>query len=451
MARNLEALKQAIVDARAAAGKGLSKEIVKTMVEDVVLKSGAVRKSETVVEDDDTDPNTVLKSAESKHRMVNSLILKSSRDPQVQELQDFSDSCYLLHRIIGDHNRREGLPSYDVRKSMHYRLGMQGFSKVMKALNATTAAEGQNWVPTMFSSRLVDLVRLELRVAALFTGFDMPSDPWTLPVAGADAVSKLVGESTTDNPSAMPKTQFATEKVTLISKKHVASIPMSEEIDEDSIIAIAPQIRTNIAIALARGVENALINGDTAGTHMDSDVVSATDVRKSWLGLRILAQSGAKVDEGNDALLATDIRDIRKKLGKYGIDPGSLALVVSMSAYMQLQTLAELITVEKYGAGATILTGEVGRIFGIPVLVSEFVREDLNASGVRDNTTQNRTIAIMVNRKAYCIGTRRAVTLKTFENTETDQTILTGTTRKIFKNYFPSTEQAVSILYNIGS
>jgi len=49
-------------------------------------------------------------------------------------------------------------------------------------------------------------------------------------------------------------------------------------------------------------------------------------------------------------------------------------------------------TVDKYGQFATVLNGELGKIDGIPVIVSEKIRENLNASGVYDGTTTTKTL-----------------------------------------------------------
>src|SRR5262249_43416370 len=149
---------------------------------------------------------------------------------------------------------------------------------------------------------------------------------------------------------------------------------------------------------LAADFEDCLINGDTTGTHQDSDVTASNDPRKNFSGLRKLAISAAKTDLANAApTVANSVRVNRKKMGKYGVRADQLAHIVSMNAYVQLLADTSLLTLEKYGPNATILTGELGRVDGAPVIVSEYVRADLNASGVYDGTTTNRSEVLTVN------------------------------------------------------
>lgn len=436
-----------IAEAKKAAVAGSDREVVAGIVREAVSKSAsAVHMSEPVAEGDN------LQDLGDRYDMGKSLLLKSADGDQVLGgFQDWADTCYQLQCLMGFQALREGRPgSYDVRKSFYYRDGVRQHSRLAKALNATTANQGQSWVPTLFSAKLIDLVRLQLKVVALFQQLTMPSDPFTIPVAGADSTAYLLGESTSDTASKITATQYVTGSVTLTSKKLGARTLFTEEVTEDSIIAIAPQTRANLALAIARALETATVNGDTAGSHQDSDVTSSADARKAWDGLRKLCASQTKVDCGFVAPTLAQMRATRALMGVYGIDPTQMAILTSMAGFIRLLNLEEVKTVDKYGNGATVLSGELARVDGIPIVVSEFVRADLGASGVYDGTLTNRTEILMVNKPAYVMGTRREVTLKAFEDSQTDQTVLTGTTRKVFKNYFTATTNyAVGLMYNV--
>ena len=75
--------------------------------------------------------------------------------------------------------------------------------------------------------------------------------------------------------------------------------------------------------------------------------------------------------EGGEAL-------IRKSMGKWGVNPADLAYIIGVSSYMVLMSDSNLLTVDKFGPNATLLNGQIGSLYGVPVIVSEHVRENLN-------------------------------------------------------------------------
>jgi hypothetical protein len=67
------------------------------------------------------------------------------------------------------------------------------------------------------------------------------------------------------------------------------------------------------------------------------------------------------------------IQGLRRKLGRYGKNPNKLVLVVSLDAYYDLLEDPEFQDVSQVSDAAAVkLSGQIGRIYGLPVLVSEF-------------------------------------------------------------------------------
>lgn len=67
------------------------------------------------------------------------------------------------------------------------------------------------------------------------------------------------------------------------------------------------------------------------------------------------------------------IQQLRRKLGRHGKNPNKLALVVSLDAYYDLLEDQEFQDVSQVSdATAVKLSGQLGRIYGLPVLVSEY-------------------------------------------------------------------------------
>lgn len=278
----------------------------------------------------------------------------------------------------------------------------------IKAFGSTVAGSGDEWVPTAISASYIEEYILEQKLAAALKEIPMASNPFELPVQQGYTKARLVSEG-----NAATDATFSTEKIAFSAKKLVEYYLLPEELNEDSAPAILELARGEVLQAQIRAVEDALINGDDTGTHMDSDTTSAASARKAWKGFRKLALAASSTTSFAGAgITKTGLDIMRKFMGKYGTNPKELAWVVGPSAYAQMLNIDEVATLEKFGPQATILSGALAVFRGIPIIVSEHIREDLNASGVYDGTTVNRTVCHLVNLKRFYMGLRRPIRVK---------------------------------------
>jgi len=328
------------------------------------------------------------------------------------------------------------------------------YSPLVQAMDSTTAGEGDEFVPNLLSGDLIERVNLQLKVVALFPAVNMPSQPFDIP---GFAVARQRTGSHAEQTGDTGQTKFkvitpASRKISLDAKKLAVRAITSKELEEDSLIAMLPFMREELIDFLAADLEDAIVNGDTAGTHMDADVVAADDPRKIYDGLRKRTQAGQKTDLSNAApTVANSLRVNRKKMAKYGVDPAEIAHVMSISSYMQLLGDLNVLTLDKYGAQASILRGELGSVDGSPLVVSEYVRQDLNASGVQDGVTTNRSLILTVNRRGFLTGQRRALTVEVLRElySESDQDAIVASMRRAFTARFPTTEGVVALTFNV--
>lgn len=278
----------------------------------------------------------------------------------------------------------------------------------LKSFGSTVAGDGDEWVPTAISASYIEEYELEKKLAAAFREIPMSSNPFELPVQYGVTKARLIGEG-----AAATDANFGTEKIQFSAPKLVEYYLLPEELNEDSAPAILELARQDVLAAQLRAVEDAIINGDTTGTHMDSDTTSSSSNRKAWKGLRKLAlEASSTVSFSGAGVTKAGLDSMRKLMGKYGTNPKELAWVVGPSAYAQMLNIDEVATVEKFGPQATILSGALAVFRGIPIVVSEFIREDVNASGVYDGTTVNRTVAHLANIRRFYLGRRRPIRVK---------------------------------------
>lgn len=361
-----------------------------------------------------------------------SVLFQKSGDSKVIEFQKWNDNCVLMGQLL---NR----PVNTLKYFQKSRDVSRGLTDLAKAMAAGSAAAGAEWIPTNFSQDLYYQVHLATKMAALFPQISMPSNPYKLPVVAGDMTPFIQSENTTDV-NTSTGTQFtastaASTNVVFTATKIAIRTLFSEELTEDAVFPVLDFIKNNLALTMAFGLENALLNGDTTATHQDADVTNASDVRKAWKGLRKLTQSA------NDVSLATfnasQLRAMRAKMTRYGVDPSKLAWTCSAKALMQFLGLAEVITMEKYGSEATIVRGELARLDNIPIVVSEKMRDDLNASGVNDSTTNTKGIVLLTYVPAFLLGLRRGITVRARFDEERDQSIMVSTWRGDFEPLYP--------------
>jgi HK97 family phage major capsid protein len=202
-------------------------------------------------------------------------------------------------------------------------------------------------------------------------------------------------------------------KVTFETKKIKTFTAMAYETTNQAVIAsILDVVRNDMVQGVARGSEKAIISGDTtSGSANINGTLTATDVRMAFKGLRAYALGGSPVDfiAGADSTLLGKLRDLRKSMGIYGMNPNDIVIVAPVSFAYRLLNIPEVITVDKYGMNATILTGELMKIDGISVIASEHVPETLTAAGVDGGAL---TTVLMVNKRYFGVAGRGGVALE---------------------------------------
>ncbi len=367
-------------------------------------------------------------------------------------MQDLHDSfAFCANQIDGWH------PSTSKHFRSYETLVGQLVSKILTTQSGgTSTGTGGDFIPKTLSGNLITLFRQSLLLASNISHLTMPTSPWNLPLEGADVDPYLVAETTSDvmplEANAIPTRTPATSKVTFTASGLKVRAYVSVESTEDSIINMIEYLRMKLTESIAQGVEDALVNGDNTSTHQDSGVTSANDHRKAWQGLRQLVNAEASFDRGNTALTAMAFVSIFNKMGKFS-SPGSNVCVASNTGEAQLLGDSNLTTLDKLGSRATLLAGQVGAIFGRPLVISPKVQVNLNASGVQDEVTEDRSIALCYHRPSFAMGDRRNVTIESAKDIEMDRWVIVVTWRGDFQRLQAETSgnRNVGQLYNLST
>jgi HK97 family phage major capsid protein len=294
------------------------------------------------------------------------------------------------------------------------------------------------------------------------------TDPTTyIPIDGALPEMLFVGESTSASAAAYTTSKTASNRVTLSAKKFTIQQIWSGELDEDSIITFTPFLRERLNMSASLHLGSAYYNGDTtnAGTgNINLNDADPADTKHylAWDGIRHYWLVDA-TGQGKNMAAALDFGEINVARGKlngadddidaavgninWGSSASDLLLVADWDTYMAMLDGDKVTTVDKYGAGATIVTGELGRVYGIPIVSPSYAtKTDTDGKAVNTESTNSRGQISVFNPMGFLGGARRDVQLFFDRIQRTDQFLFELYTRRAFTRFGGNVSAGV---YNI--
>lgn len=295
-----------------------------------------------------------------------------------------------------------------------------------KAGVSYTATGGQNdpGIDVVVSQAIEKEIQLELRTAALFREMQVESQSTVLPLQSDTNLAKWsTGGQTTPNDGSgtdianrgnSDNTYAVNQKVVQVDRLISTSF-LDNYIDEKVLINIMPMLTTGIARSHARSVDAAIINGN--GGNITGLVAMATD-GASW---------GANV-AANTTFSAEVLVKSRRNMGVYGLNPQDVVFIVSQDKYYDLLEDPEFQTVDEVGSDMAVrLTGQVGMVYGSPVVLTDNMTAD-----VEDGFGG----ALAVNTSNFIIPRLRGVTVEQDYEVAAQRRILVGTQHLGFDQLF---------------
>ena len=126
--------------------------------------------------------------------------------------------------------------------------------------------------------------------------------------------------------------------------------------------------------------------------------------------------------------------EIRAKLGKYGVRPSELAYVTDINTFIRSLSISNFRTLDKFGPQATVLTGQLGAVEGVPVIVSEqMVLADTDGKVTDAGNGTNTGRLLIFNRSQWRIGFRRELAIETVRDVQKRQTVMVISFRLAFQ------------------
>jgi len=343
------------------------------------------------------------------------------------------------------HNAFKASPAAFARIShLAFKAGLTSSpGAVIERIFGNTSGTGGDWAPTaVYLPELMATVTALLRnsIAGLFPQKTLNNVNNKNPLLTSHPRPFLAGSATATTAADYLTSDLGTGLLEWAPKMFAAAIVIDKDASLESILDNLAEARGTLAQAIVYGVDDAIMNGDTAASHQDSlanfnpaglfsstGAGGALDHRKAFIGLRARAMdigATAKVDGGTfaDTICATAMAKLNDGCGS---NPDDLAWFTSNANYFKnLATLDAVKTMEKYGANASISSGEVAKLFGVPVIKHWTLANTgtntgaFNASGLLDATAANNTKHVMqlAARSRFMVGRRMALELASMPN-----------------------------------
>lgn len=327
---------------------------------------------------------------------------------------------------------------------------------IRKALDTT---QHSAVVPTELSRALLSDVESLSPVMANLRILPMPANPWEMPYQSSHMTIYGIDEATEDSASAVKVSDLGLNKVTLTANKLGARALWSRELEEDAAVAILPVVREDFVRITREGWERNFLLGDETADTTNINKVGGTPsttagAKDPWLqtdGMvhHCIVNNTGQAKSFGGAFTVPLFLQTRKLMGKYGDKPGDLLIFAVRDLAYDIMGLDQFLTIDKYGDKATLVTGELGRICGSPLLVSDGLV--LTAADGKVSATPADNVKksfIIVNRVVGVVGGRRGEDLRIAVDSiiKTDQT--EGVVYSRYDIGFPWT-QAVAYGYNI--
>ena len=334
---------------------------------------------------------------------------------------------------------------------------------VVQRIFSDSAGIGAEWIPDytlpVIEADLVGARRLE----SLFATMPLPGKEFKLPYMSVGLRPYLKGVPTTDSPSQLNASSMTTTNLAISCASFAVRSVIDEDASEDSIVSAIEIIRSQLVSAITDGTEDAIINSDTQATHQDTGLANwdirgrwgggsfatGEDHRESWTGLRRRAfAASASVDQGAAQDYAGFLA-LRALLDAPQGMSGDLICVTSPEYYTKMLQFSEVVGVDVFGPNATVLSGQLASLAGVPVIVSEFMDKELNASGIYDNTTKTKTGMLVLNRSRFKMGTLRSTTVELDKDISRGIYQSVATVRKVLFSIDPAAKKNCAYGFNL--
>lgn len=309
---------------------------------------------------------------------------------------------------------RKGISETAYGKSLKEKAAGFNTSNAAVHIPGVHTINDADW-ETEFTTQMYMDIRRDLVIEPLFRTIEMNAATMRIPVVPEQGYASYIAANNLRSANSTGPVDSGNRptELTLTAHKLSAADLIGMEEQEDTILPILPLIRENLARRMARTSDRSLLRGvgATAADPIKGLASYADDAGADAVSLDISA---------GDKLTALKLQQARRQLGYFGMRPSDVAYIVSTAGYYDLLEDPDMRKYFDVGpTNATILTGEVARVNGSPILVSdEFA-----------GAVAGEAAVVIVNMRNFILGNLRGMTVKTDDLVKEDSMLLVATRR----------------------
>ena len=425
-----------------AEAKAQQEETVKTAIETGV-ESGAERLMEDIRKEfEDEKAN----NAEVINKYKTDLEEKAAELEAIQNSKrDFSGRSKGDLSKYGNELLQAKVLGAITKKGYETSFAKDLFEKAGVDYTSTTAAG----IDVIVSQQFEEEMRQSMKVAPLFRELQVASGATVLPLApdaGAATFSAAgIGDSSNQLSDAGDN-NYTVSQVILQAHRVIAGTYISNDTDEQVVVTLLPIVTSALARAHAVAIDKAILVGATAGS-INTGLTGAagTDDTNGYATAHAVNGSAVTVDASHATATATpgDLLNMRKQMGKYGMDPARVAYIVPNDVYFELIDETGFTDVSEVGSDlATKLVGVVGSIYGSPVVATNQLATNLASSG-----TPATSAAVAVNMDNYLIPRLKGVSIETEYSVKDQQNVIVASQSLGFAELYAGAAPDVPSVY----
>lgn len=309
----------------------------------------------------------------------------------------------------------------DLPEEIQRKVGDQPlYLRAGELMNTAVGGAGADWVYTGWKTEVWRNIRLASQVFGLFPSFMMPSNPFKYPRIADPVYAKRVSATTdqaqlTLGTTPYPVDQYITSNTTFnILDKFGRILFWQDEYEKWSQIDLYKEQYEHMVQMMTRTADYLVLHGDESDLETNISwykvggaLPSTTDYDFILLmnGLRKYALNNVALNVDFAAAFSfANFITLRRKLGTLGVRIEDLVIITDANTYYDMLSTVEVKTLEVYGDQAVILSGELGRYQGIPIIVSEEMPLVDGSGRIDQDGAGTDSGMLVVNRRAVEIG-----------------------------------------------
>ena len=381
--------------------------------------------------------NDVEERVSKNHEDLESVVkeLRSELEEKAEEIQNIRESKRIFSNRASESDWKEAYSEEIQDAYMLARTTGKGYDtdlgkNVLEKVNAHSGVQVSSAdFEQEVSSNIERDIQLELILAPMFREIQMRSATQILPIMPDAGYAEFTANQTASGTS--PHGNLAERgdtygtpwggadltEITISTKKLISQSYLGNETEEDAIIPVLPLIREAVIRSHARAVEAMILVGNSADGPFGTGGASPDGI------ITLAAADSDKTQSGtafaSESLTAAHLLAARKNMGKYGLRPTDVVYVVNLTEYHNLIADSAYADSSQVEGLATKLTGQVGQVYGSPVVVSDEFATPAVA----------KYYAVAVNTRNFVIPRLRGITVESDYEVANQRRVLVASQR----------------------